>query len=206
MNLPSPLLDDAVNELSRLPGIGKKTALRLVLHLLNKPEENSKHLGEALIRMREEIRFCKTCHNVSDSDTCEICANPSRDHSLICVVENLRDLISIENTNQFKGVYHILGGLISPIDGIGPDQLNFESLIERIDKGKVKELILALSPNIEGDTTMFYLSRQVKDKEVLMTSIARGVSFGGDLEYVDELTLSRSIASRIPFEQTIVEK
>lgn len=205
MNYPSKLIADAVAAFTKLPGIGEKTALRLVLHLLKQDEEKVKQFGEAIMRMRSEIRFCKTCHNVSDNDTCEICANPQRDHSIVCLVESIRDVIAIENTNSFRGVYHILGGIISPIDGIGPDRLNIASLIERIEAGAVKEVIMAISPTIEGDTTIFYVSKKLKDFDVRITSIARGVSFGGELEYTDEMTLARSIVTRLPYENALIK-
>lgn len=205
MNYPSKLIADAVAAFTKLPGIGEKTALRLVLHLLKQDEEKVKQFGEAIMRMRSEIRFCKTCHNVSDNDTCEICANPQRDHTIVCLVESIRDVIAIENTNSFRGVYHILGGIISPIDGIGPDRLNIASLIERIEAGAVKEVIMAISPTIEGDTTIFYVSKKLKDFDIRITSIARGVSFGGELEYTDEMTLARSIVTRLPYENALIK-
>ncbi len=201
----SKLVADAVSEFSKLPGIGEKTALRLVIHLLKQDKERVKLFGETVTKMRENIRFCKTCHNVSDYELCGVCSNPQRHRETLCVVENFRDVIAIENTEIYRGVYHILGGVISPIDGIGVESLNIASLIERIKSGEIKEVIMALSPTIEGDTTIFYLSKQLQAFDVTITSIARGVSFGGELEYTDELTLARSIAKRMPYEQVLVK-
>jgi len=209
MNLPSKLLDDAVNAFAALPGIGKKTALRLVLHLLNKEEAEVEEFSETIARMRREIAFCEKCGNIADSrekPLCSICANPGRKHELICVVENLRDLIAIESTGQFSGSYHILGGIISPVDGIGPEDLQLESLIKRVKEDNISELIMALPPNIEGDTTIFYISRNIDKSKTRITAIARGISFGNDLEYVDEFTLSRSLANRLPYENYLVNK
>jgi recombination protein RecR len=204
MKYSSKLIADAVAEFTKLPGIGEKTALRLVLHLLKQDEEKVSYFGAAITRMRSEIKFCKTCHNVADHDQCEICANPQRDHSTVCLVETLRDVIAIENTNIFRGVYHVLGGVISPIDGVGPDKLNIESLEQRVHEGTVKEVIMALSPTIEGDTTIFYISKKLVPMGVKVTTIARGISFGGELEYADEMTLARSIATRQPYENVLV--
>ncbi len=204
MKYSSKLIADAVAEFTKLPGIGEKTALRLVLHLLKQDEEKVSYFGTAVMRMRSEIKFCKTCHNVADHDQCEICANPQRDHSTVCLVESLRDVIAIENTNIFRGVYHVLGGVISPIDGVGPDKLNIESLENRVKEGTVKEVIMALSPTIEGDTTIFYVSKKLVPQGVKVTTIARGISFGGELEYADEMTLARSIATRQPYENVLV--
>lgn len=204
MKYSSKLIADAVAEFTKLPGIGEKTALRLVLHLLKQDEEKVSYFGTAVMRMRSEIKFCKTCHNVADHDQCEICANPQRDHSTVCLVESLRDVIAIENTNIFRGVYHVLGGVISPIDGVGPDKLNIESLEQRVHEGTVKEVIMALSPTIEGDTTIFYISKKLVPMGVKVTTIARGISFGGELEYADEMTLARSIATRQPYENVLV--
>jgi len=201
----SKLIADAVAEFSRLPGIGEKTALRLVLHLLKQDKEKVRSLGSSITRMREEIKYCKDCYNVSDTEICSICSNKMRDDSLLCVVENFRDVIAIENTEIFKGRYHVLGGVISPIDGIGPDQLNVNSLIARVQKENVKEVLMALSATIEGDTTIFYLSKKLHPLGVNITTIARGVSFGGELEYTDELTLARSIATRLPYENILVK-
>jgi recombination protein RecR len=186
-----------------LPGIGKRTALRLVLHLLKQPKEQTVFLTEALTKMREEIKFCQSCHNISDVDICEICANPNRNHKVICVVEDVRDVMAIENTGQFKGIYHVLGGKISPIDGIGPSQLNIASLVVKVKEGKTEEIIFALSSTMEGDTTNFYIYKQIKDTSVVTSSIARGISVGDELEYADEITLGRSIVNRIPFENSL---
>jgi recombination protein RecR len=205
MKYSSKLIADAVAEFQKLPGIGEKTALRLVLHLLRQEKQKVAHFGEAVTRMRSEVKFCNNCNNVSDHQTCDICSNPMRDHSLVCIVESIREVIAIENTNIYRGTYHVLGGVISPIDGVGPDQLNITMLIERVQKGGVKEVIMALSPTIEGDTTIFYLSKKLKEFNVQISSIARGVSFGGELEYTDELTLGRSIATRLPYENVLVK-
>jgi recombination protein RecR len=203
MEFSSKLLERAVNEMAQLPGIGKRTALRLVLHLLKQPVEQTQFLTQALTAMREEIKFCKSCHNISDVEVCEICSNPSRNHKIICVVEDVRDVMAIENTNQFKGIYHVLGGKISPIDGIGPSQLTISSLVEKVKSGQVEELIFALSSTMEGDTTNFYIFKQVKDFEVKISAIARGIAVGDELEYADEVTLGRSILHRIPFENSL---
>ncbi|MBL0309824.1 MAG: recombination protein RecR [Bacteroidetes bacterium] len=205
MNYSSKLIAEAVAAFTKLPGIGEKTALRLVLHLLKQDEAKVRQFGEAVTRMRSEVKFCKTCHNVSDENICEICSNKHRNQSIICIVESIRDVIAIENTNSFRGVYHVLGGIISPIDGIGPDRLNIASLIERIQAGGIKEIIMAISPTIEGDTTIFYVSKKLKDFDVQVTTIARGISFGGELEYTDEMTLARSIVSRLPYENTLLK-
>ncbi len=204
MKYSSKLIGDAVAEFTKLPGIGEKTALRLVLHLLKQDAEKVNLFGDAIVRMRNDIKFCRVCHNVSDHELCEICGNAHRDQAMVCLVESLRDVIAIENTNIYKGVYHVLGGVISPIDGIGPEKLQIDSLVERVKTGVVKEVIMALSPTIEGDTTIFYLSKKLKDLPVKITSIARGVSFGGELEYTDEMTLARSIATRLPYENVMV--
>lgn len=196
----SRLVENAVNELSRLPGIGKKTALRLALHLLKKDEHVAEALGTALIRMRKEIVFCSQCHNISDGEVCEICSSPGRDRSTLCVVEDVRDVMAIENTGQFNGLYHILGGIISPIDGVGPNDLHIDSLIKRVADEEVAEVILALSTTIEGDTTNFYLFKKLKDFNVPITTIARGVSVGDELEYADEVTLGRSLLNRQPYD------
>ncbi len=206
MNFPSKLIEQAVTEFEKLPGIGKKTALRLVLHLLKQDVATVDHFGDAIIRMRREIRFCKNCHNISDHALCSICENPKRNHSLLCVVENIRDVIAIESTNQYNGLYHVLGGVISPLEGIGPEELNIESLAERCRHGEIKEVIMALNPTIEGDTTIFYLSKKLQSLPVKITSIARGISFGGELEYVDDITLARSIATRMPYENYLVNR
>lgn len=200
MNFPSQLIEDAVNELSRFPGVGKKSALRMVLHLLKQGEKDVTKLGQSIIDLRTKIKYCKTCHNVSDSETCNICSNPKRDKQLICVVEDLRDVMAIENTNQFYGTYHILGGLINPIQGVGPDKLQAESLIERVKLEETKEIIMALSATMEGDTTVFYLSRKLQSLPVKISTISRGIAIGGELEFADEITLGRSIVSRIPYQ------
>lgn len=200
MKYSSRLIADAVGEFTKLPGIGEKTALRLVLHLLKQDVEKVNVFGQAVTRMRNEIQFCSQCHNVADQPVCEICANPMRDHHHICVVETIREVIAIENTGIYKGVYHVLGGVISPIDGVGPEKLNITSLIERVQQQQVQEVIMALSPTIEGDTTIFYLSKKLQPLGVKISTIARGVAFGGELEYTDELTLARSIATRTPYE------
>lgn len=201
MNFPSKLIENAVDELAKLPGVGKKTALRLVLHLLKAETEDTKQLSEALVRMRTGIRYCKTCHNISDTEVCGICANPLRDRSLLCVVSDMRDVIAIENTAQYKGLYHVLGGVISPLEGVGPSDLHIQSLVERLPASEVKEIILALSPTMEGDTTAFYLTRKLKDYPARISSIARGVPIGGELEYTDEITLGRSIMDRTAYSQ-----
>jgi recombination protein RecR len=203
MSFSSSLLETAVNEFSRLPGIGKKTALRLALHLLKQPETEVNGFGEAIIRLRNEIRFCRKCHNISDAEICQLCANSLRKKELICVVESIREVIAIESTQQYSGLYHVLGGVISPLDGVGPDQLNIETLIERVRTEKTEELIFALSPNIQGDTTLFYITKKLKELPVKITTISRGISFGGELEYADELTLARSIQNRQPADQYV---
>ncbi len=196
MNFPSKLIENAVEELAKLPGIGRKTALRLVLHLLKADTEDTTLLSAALTRMRTGITYCKNCHNISDSEICSICANPLRDRTVLCVVSDMRDVIAIENTSQYKGLYHVLGGVISPLEGIGPSDLKIQSLVERLPTTEVKEIILALSPTMEGDTTAFYLTRKLKDYPARISSIARGVPVGGELEYTDEITLGRSILDR----------
>lgn len=203
MEMSSKLLERAVAEISQLPGIGKRTALRLALHLLKQPMEHTQQLAGALQKMREEIQFCTKCHNISDVDVCEICANTARDRSVICVVEDIRDVMAIENTNLFKGTYHVLGGKISPIDGIGPSQLNIATLVEKVKTGIVKELIFALSSTMEGDTTNFYIYKQIKDQDVITSAIARGIAVGDELEFADEVTLGRSILHRVPFESSM---
>jgi len=205
MELPSELINNAVIELSRLPGIGAKSALRLVLHLLKQPVQNSENLGDAIIRLRRDIQFCKKCFNVADEAICSICNNKVRNQQLICVVENIRDIFAIEKTNQYKGVYHVLGGVISPMDGVGPEQLKIEALLKRVKQDAVDELIMALNPTMEGDTTVFYISQKVESLNVKVTTLARGVAFGGDLEYVDELTLARSIVTRTNYEKYLVQ-
>ena len=192
----SKLLEKAVSEIAKLPGIGRRTALRLALHLLKQDAKSVRSLAESLVTLREEVKHCEVCHNISDSERCDICANPLRDASTICVVENVKGVLSIENTGQFKGLYHVLGGVISPMDGIGPSDLQLESLVKRVKEGGVNEVILALNPTMEGDTTNFYISRRLADTPVRITVLARGVSVGDDLEYTDELTLGRSIMNR----------
>ncbi|MCX4278221.1 MULTISPECIES: recombination mediator RecR [Muribaculum] len=198
----STLLETAVNELSRLPGIGRKTALRLALHILRQDEKYGIELGEAIINLRNGIRYCTTCHNISETDTCPICSNPSRDASTVCVVESVKDVMSFENTRQFNGLYHVLGGVISPMDGIGPDQLEIESLVERVANGGVKEVILALSATMEGETTNFYIYRRLGTLPVKITQLARGVSVGNEIEYTDEITLGRSLLNRTLFSES----
>ena len=188
--------------MSQLPGIGKRTALRLVLHLLKQPKEQTGLLSQALLTMREEIKFCQSCHNISDVAVCEICSNSNRDHQVICVVEDIRDVMAIENTGQFRGIYHVLGGKISPIDGVGPSQLNIPTLVEKVKSGNIRVLIFALSSTMEGDTTNFYIYQQIKDYDVITSTIARGISVGDELEYADEVTLGRSILHRVPFENS----
>ena len=201
MNFPSKLIEDAVNEISRLPGIGKKTALRLALHLLKQHEAITSALALSLTRMREEVKYCSQCHSLSDEDICSICQNQKRDKSVVCVVEDSGDVLAIENTNQYQGLYHVLGGVISPIQGVGPEQLHCESLVERISKGEIKEVILALSATMEGDTTSFYVGKILKPTGVKVSSIARGIPVGGELEFTDEVTLGRSILTRINYAQ-----
>jgi recombination protein RecR len=199
MNFPSKLIENAVEELAKLPGIGRKTALRLALHLLKEQTEETYSLAEALVKMRSEVKHCKKCHNISDTEICSICSNPLRDRSLLCVVSDIRDVIAIENTSQYKGLYHVLGGVISPIEGIGPSDLHIDSLLERIPNSEVNEILLAISPTMEGDTTAFYLTRKLRDHNVRITTIARGVPVGGELEYTDEVTLGRSIVERTAY-------
>ncbi len=203
MEFSSKLLENAVHELSQLPGIGKRTALRLALHLLRRPADQAEHLANALKQLRSHINYCKKCHNLSDTQVCEICASPKRDHTLICVVEDIRDVMAIESTQQYRGVYHVLGGKISPIDGIGPHDLTINSLIEKVKDRTVKEVIFALSSTMEGDTTNFYIYRQLAPFNVITSTIARGISVGNELEYTDEVTLGRSILNRIPFENSL---
>ena len=203
---PSRLLENAVSELSKLPGIGRKSALRLALHLLRKDVSEVEAFGNAVIKMRKEIRYCRECHNISDADLCSICASPKRDRSTICVVETTRDVMAIDNTGQMSGIYHVLGGIISPMEGIGPEDLTIESLITRVAEGDVKEIVLALPTTIEGDTTNFYLYRKLKDFRLKITILARGVSIGDELEFTDEVTLGRSILNRTPYEGMFVNK
>ena len=203
MEFSSSLLENAVNEFARLPGIGKKTALRLVLHLLKQDASLVQGFGEIIIKMRQEIRFCQRCHNVSDADICSICSNSMRKQEMICVVENIRDVIAIESTQQYNGIYHVLGGIISPLDGIGPDQLTIESLVNRIHKEAPDEVIFALNPTIQGDTTIYYIQKKLQPAATRITTIARGIAFGGELEYADEMTLARSITNRLPVENYV---
>jgi recombination protein RecR len=203
MDFSSKLLENAVNEMSQLPGIGKRTALRLVLHLLKQPENQTRLLAGSLQKMREEVNFCKNCHNISDTALCEICANPNRDETIVCVVEDIRDVMAIENTSQYRGHYHVLGGKISPMDGIGPGELTIHSLVEKVKQGDIKELIFALSSTMEGDTTNFYIFKQIESYNITTTTIARGISVGDELEYADEVTLGRSILHRVPFENSL---
>ena len=203
MEFSSKLLQTAVDEVAQLPGIGRRTALRLVLHLMRQPESQTLHLTTAIQAMRENIIFCKSCHNISDSELCEICINTNRSQDVVCVVEDIRDVMAIESTASFRGVYHVLGGKISPMDGVGPHDLKINSLVEKVRSGRVKELIFALSSTMEGDTTNFYIFKQIQDSEVVISTIARGISVGDELEYADEVTLGRSITNRIPFELSI---
>src|SRR5690606_18475257 len=203
MNFSSKLLEQAVEEFGKLPGVGKKTALRLVLHLLKQSDADVSRFTDSLDRLKSDIKYCKTCFNISDHDVCEICSSPKRDHSLVCVVEDTRDVMAIENTNQFNGVYHVLGGLISPMEGVGPADLKIEGLVERVRKGEIQEVILALSATMEGDTTIFYLYRKLREFQIQISTIARAISFGGELQYVDAITLGRSIATRVPYERNV---
>lgn len=200
---PSSLLENAVNEFSKLPGIGRKTALRLSLFMLRQSEEEAENFGNTIIQLRKEIKYCHLCHNISDTDLCQICSSPARDASTICVVENIRDVMSIENTQQFKGLYHVLGGIISPMDGIGPHDIEIKSLVDRVERGEIKEVILALGATMEGDTTNFYIYRKLAEFDVKITTIAKGVAVGDNLEYADEVTLGRSIINRIDFSNII---
>lgn len=200
---PSTLLEKAVGEFAKLPGIGRKTAMRLVLHLLRQETSTVEAFGNAVVRLKHEVKYCRVCHNISDTDTCQICSNPQRDASMVCVVENIRDVMAVENTQQYKGLYHVLGGVISPMDGIGPSDLQIDSLVERVKSGVVKEVILALSSTMEGDTTNFFIFRKLAPYDVKITMIARGISIGDELEYTDEVTLGRSIVNRLPFTGTL---
>ena len=205
MDYPSKVLSKAVEEIAGLPGIGKKSALRLALHLLRQPSSQGIALGSAIQTLVTDIRYCKDCHNFSDSEICDICSDEKRNDELLCIVEDVRDVMAIENTNQFFGVYHVLGGLISPMDGIGPSDLFIDSLVQRVATTPVKEIILALSANMEGDTTLFYLHKRLKDFQIPITTIARGIAFGGELEYADEITLGRSIITRVPYEGSFIK-
>lgn len=199
MNFSSKLIEEAVEAFAKMPGIGKKTALRLVLHLIQQEKEDTKEFTAAILNMRTHIKECKVCHNISDSETCNTCNDLRRQRATVCVVEGIRDVMAIEDTGQYRGLYHILGGVISPIEGIGPSDLNIESLLERIEEHGVEEIIMAISPTIEGETTTFYIAKKLKGKSVQISSLARGISFGGELQYADELTLGRSIATRVPY-------
>ncbi len=203
MNFSSKLLENAVTEFAKLPGVGPKTALRLVLHLLDQDKPDVERFSTAITKLRNEIQHCRVCHNISDHSICEICSSKKRDHTTICVVEDTRDVMAIENTDQYNGVYHVLGGLISPMDGVGPADLEVASLVTRISENEVKEVIFALSATMEGDTTIFYLHKKLKDQQISISTIARGIAFGGELEYVDEITLGRSIATRVPYEGSL---
>lgn len=203
MQFSSSLLENAVNEFAKLPGIGKKTALRLVLHLLKQDTKEVGNFSEVIAKMRSEIRFCHRCYNVADADICSICSNSIRKQEVICVVESIRDVIAIESTQQFNGTYHILGGVISPLDGIGPDQLNIEALVARVKKEGTEEIIFALNPNIQGDTTIYYIQKKLQPFSIRITTIARGIAFGGELEYADEMTLARSLQNRLPVESYV---
>lgn len=203
MQLPSSLLENAVNAFAGLPGIGKKTALRLVLHLLKQEEGQVRQFSETLAKMRSDIKFCSRCHNLSDHDLCAICENKLRNQRLVCVVESIKDVIAIENTQQFSGLYHVLGGVISPLDGVGPDSLTIDSLINRVEQEDVEELVFALNPNIQGDTTIFYIQKKLRHLPCKITTISRGVAFGGELEYADEMTLGRSMMNRLPVENYV---
>ena len=203
MDFSSKLLEQAVDQMSQLPGIGKRTALRLVLHLLRQPETQTEQLTKALSKLRTEIKRCKNCYNISDTELCDICANPSRQENVVCVVEDIRDVMAIENTGQYRGMYHVLGGKISPMDGIGPSQLTIKPLIEKVKDGKIKEIIFALSSTMEGDTTNFYIYKQLEGTDIKTSTIARGISVGDELEYADEVTLGRSITNRVPFENSL---
>ncbi|MBI1227830.1 MAG: recombination protein RecR [Bacteroidetes bacterium] len=199
MNFSSKLIEQSVEAFASLPGIGRKTALRLTLHLVGKSPETAEQFSEAIVNMRRRIQHCSICHNLSDEPICEVCADKRRDHSLVCVVESIRDVMAIEDTSQYRGLYHVLGGLINPLEGIGPGELTIDSLLQRVTGGEIREIILAISPTIEGDTTMFYITKKLKDTGISVSSIARGVSFGGELEYADEVTLGRSIVARVPY-------
>lgn len=205
MNLPSKLLEDTVQAFAQLPGIGQKSALRMVLHLLKMQPDNVERMGETIIRLRKELRYCKNCHNIASEDICSICSDSRRDRSIVCVVEDVRDVIAIENTGQFKGLYHVLGGLISPMDGIGPSQLNIESLVDKAASQSVSEIMVALSTTMEGDTTLFYLFKKIKPYNIPVSTLARGVAIGGELEYADEVTLGRSIVNRVPYDNQLVK-
>lgn len=206
MNFTSRLIEEAVAEFEKLPGIGKKTALRLVLYMLRQPADYTDRFSNALTRLRKEIRYCRECFNISEGELCNICMNPRRNRAQVCVVENIRDVIAIESTEQYHGLYHLLGGVISPLEGIGPEQLNINALVDRVKRGEIKEAIMALNPTMEGDTTIFYVSKKLEPMNVSVTTLARGIAFGGDMEYVDDLTLARSIATRRPYENYLMKQ
>ena len=206
MQYPSKLVEDAVEAFAQLPGVGRKTALRYVLHLLRQDENAVNKFGNVFTKLRAELKYCRSCFNISDSTTCSICANEKRDHELVCVVEDVRDVMAIENTHQYSGIYHVLGGIISPIDGIGPNDLQIDSLVDRVSSGKVREIIMALSTTMEGDTTNFYIYKRLKDFNIPVSTIARGISIGDELEYADEITLGKSIVNRVPYERTFSAK
>lgn len=206
MNFSSKLIEEAVNEFSKLPGVGKRTALRFVLHLMKQNNSEVERFGKAFIKLKNELRYCSKCHNVCDKPECEVCANPHRDHSTVCVVEDIRDVMAIENTSQYRGIYHVLGGIISPMDGIGPADLNIETLVNKVEANEIKEVIMALSTTIEGDTTNFYIYKRLKPFNVTISTIARGIGVGDEIEYADEITLGRSILNRTLFENSLVMK
>jgi recombination protein RecR len=206
MNFSSKLIEEAVNEFSKLPGVGKRTALRFVLHLMKLNPSDVTQFGNAFIKLRNELRYCENCHNVADKPLCSVCQNPNRDQSTVCVVEDIRDVMAIENTQQYRGVYHVLGGIISPMDGIGPADLTIESLVTKAGKGEIKEVIMALSTTMEGDTTNFYIYKRLKDHNITITTLARGVSIGDELAYADEVTLGRSIINRTPYENSLLSR
>jgi recombination protein RecR len=206
MNFSSKLIEDAVNEFSKLPGVGKRTALRFVLHLMKQSPGDVQQFGNSFIKLRQELRYCAKCHNVSDKPLCEVCLNPHRDHSTVCVVEDIRDVMAIENTQQYRGVYHVLNGIISPMDGIGPSDLTIESLVQKSAAGEIKEIIMALSTTMEGDTTNFYIYKRLKEFNITVSTIARGIAIGDELEYADEVTLGRSIINRTPYENSLLIK
>ncbi|MBL7891125.1 MAG: recombination protein RecR [Bacteroidia bacterium] len=206
MNFPSRLIENAVNEFAKLPGVGRKTALRFVLHLLKQNDKDVANFSETFLKLKQELKYCKSCHNISDSELCDICSSHKRDHSLVCVVEDIRDVMAIENTGQYNGVYHILGGIISPMDGIGPSDLNIESLVEKVKNGEIKEVVMALSTTMEGDTTNFYIYKKLKEFNIMISTIARGVSIGDELEFADEVTLGRSIINRTLYEKGLSSK
>jgi len=205
LNLPSKVLEDVVHSFSQLPGIGRKSALRLVLHLLRMQPQQVERFGDALLRLHKELKYCKNCHNIAADEICEICCDEKRDKKLICVVEDIRDVIALENTGQYKGLYHVLGGLISPMDGVGPSQLTIDSLTNKIGNGDIEEMVVALSTTMEGDTTLFYLYKKIKQFDIKVSTLARGVAIGGELEYADEITLGRSILNRVPYENQLVK-